>query len=48
MEYVIEERVEAVEDVEVLAQATAESPDFADDLAETLAWLREHGYRIVR
>jgi hypothetical protein len=45
---VIEERVEPVEDVEVLAQATAECPAWADDLAETLEWLREHGYRIVR
>lgn len=45
---VIEQRVEPAEDVEVLAQATAECPAWADDLADALGWLREHGYRVVR
>jgi hypothetical protein len=48
MKLVIEERVTPVEDDEVLIEAGVESPEWVDDLADALAWLREHGYRIVR
>lgn len=48
MRLVIERTVVAVDDVEVLAQAAAESPEWSDDLADALAWLREHGYTVVR
>ena len=46
---VIERRVTVAADVEVLAHATTECPEFADEtLHEALVWLREHGYLIVR
>lgn len=44
---VMEQVVTPVEDIEVLAQAAAESPEWSADLEDCLAWLREHGYRIV-
>lgn len=48
MRLVIERTVIAVDDVELLAQAAAESPAWSDDLEDALLWLAEHGYTVVR
>lgn len=46
---VIERRVTAVTDVEVMAHASTESAEFADEtMHEALTWLAEHGYLVVR